>query len=128
MRVIPVWYSIRIRRISRKSPTVWIPVCWHPARAARRTCCNRPILEGQGSDRDLQHQNIENKYDFESMGVDNYYYDDEEDDSDSGQQLFGYRPAMRPVTADRMTATTAAIPVATAETAVTAETIRADSG
>ena len=29
------------------------------------------------------HQNIENKYDFESMGVDNYYYDDEEDDSDS---------------------------------------------
>ena len=23
------------------------------------------------------HQNIENKYDFESMGVDNYYYDDE---------------------------------------------------
>ena len=25
------------------------------------------------------HQNIENKYDFESMGVDNYYYDDEED-------------------------------------------------
>ena len=28
-------------------------------------------------------QNIENKYDFESMGVDNYYYDDEEDDSDS---------------------------------------------
>ena len=31
------------------------------------------------------HQNIENKYDFESMGVDNYYYyDDEEDYSDSG--------------------------------------------
>ena len=29
------------------------------------------------------HQNIENKYDFESMGVDNYYYDDEEGDSDS---------------------------------------------
>lgn len=29
------------------------------------------------------HQNIENKYDFESMGVDNYYYDDEEDDSNS---------------------------------------------
>ena len=29
------------------------------------------------------HQNIENKYDFDSMGVDNYYYDDEEDDSDS---------------------------------------------
>ena len=29
------------------------------------------------------HQNIENKYDFESMGVDNYYYDDEEDNSDS---------------------------------------------
>lgn len=29
------------------------------------------------------HQNIENKYDIESMGVDNYYYDDEEDDSDS---------------------------------------------
>lgn len=29
------------------------------------------------------HQNIENKYDFENMGVDNYYYDDEEDDSDS---------------------------------------------
>ena len=29
------------------------------------------------------HQNIENKYDFGSMGVDNYYYDDEEDDSDS---------------------------------------------
>lgn len=29
------------------------------------------------------HQNIENKHDFESMGVDNYYYDDEEDDSDS---------------------------------------------
>lgn len=29
------------------------------------------------------HQNIEIKYDFESMGVDNYYYDDEEDDSDS---------------------------------------------
>lgn len=29
------------------------------------------------------HQNIENKYDFESMGVDNYYYDNEEDDSDS---------------------------------------------
>ena len=29
------------------------------------------------------HQNIKNKYDFESMGVDNYYYDDEEDDSDS---------------------------------------------
>ncbi len=29
------------------------------------------------------HQNIENKYDFESMGVDNYYYDDEEDDGDS---------------------------------------------
>lgn len=29
------------------------------------------------------HQNIENKYDFESMGVDNYYYDDEENDSDS---------------------------------------------
>ena len=29
------------------------------------------------------HQNIENKYVFESMGVDNYYYDDEEDDSDS---------------------------------------------
>ena len=36
MRVIPVWYSIRIRRISRKSPTVWIPVCWHPVRAALR--------------------------------------------------------------------------------------------
>ena len=29
------------------------------------------------------HQNIENKYDFESMGVDNYYYDDEEDYSNS---------------------------------------------
>ena len=29
------------------------------------------------------HQNIENKYDFESMGVDNYYYDDEEGGSDS---------------------------------------------
>ena len=29
------------------------------------------------------HQNIGNKYDFESMGVDNYYYDDEEGDSDS---------------------------------------------
>ena len=29
------------------------------------------------------HQNVENKYDFESMGVDNYYYDDEEGDSDS---------------------------------------------
>ena len=29
------------------------------------------------------HQNIENKYDFGSMGVDNYYYDDKEDDSDS---------------------------------------------
>ena len=60
------------------------------------------------------------------MGVDNYYYDDEEDDSDSDSSSSIPTPAMRiPVTADRMTAATAAIPVTTAETAVTAKTIRA---
>lgn len=51
-------------------------------RAAGRAATGR-FWKGKAPTETCSHQNIENKYDFESMGVDNYYYDDEEDDSDS---------------------------------------------
>ena len=51
-------------------------------RAAGRAATGR-FWKGKVPTETCSHQNIENKYDFESMGVDNYYYDDEEDDSDS---------------------------------------------
>ena len=51
-------------------------------RAAGRAATGR-FWKGKAPTETCSHQNIENKYDFENMGVDNYYYDDEEDDSDS---------------------------------------------
>ncbi len=51
-------------------------------RAAGRAATGR-FWKGKAPTETCSHQNIENKYDFESMGVDNYYYDDEEDDSNS---------------------------------------------
>ena len=51
-------------------------------RAAGRAATGR-FWKGKAPTETCSHQNIENKYDFESMGVDNYYYDDEEDNSDS---------------------------------------------
>ena len=51
-------------------------------RAAGRAATGR-FWKGKVPTETCSHQNIENKYDFENMGVDNYYYDDEEDDSDS---------------------------------------------
>lgn len=51
-------------------------------RAAGRAATGR-FWKGKAPTETCSHQNIENKYDFGSMGVDNYYYDDEEDDSDS---------------------------------------------
>lgn len=51
-------------------------------RAAGRAATGR-FWKGKAPTETCSHQNIENKYDFENMGVDNYYYDDEEDDSNS---------------------------------------------
>ena len=51
-------------------------------RAAGRAATGR-FWKGQVPTETCSHNNIESKYDFESMGVDNYYYDDDEEDSDS---------------------------------------------
>lgn len=54
-------------------------------RAAGRAATGR-FWKGQVPTETCNHNNIESKYDFDSMGVDNYYYDDDEDysNSDSG--------------------------------------------
>lgn len=74
------------------------------------------ILEGQGSDRDGTVIRISKTSMISSMGVDNYYYDDEEDDSDSDSSSSDTDTGDEDSgdAADRMTATTAAIPVTTA--------------